>query len=81
MSHGPAVSDKTLLRTVLQRMTHKGTGSNRISATVSSGDVTIAGTIANEYERRPILRSVSNIQGVRRVLDHLTVVARKKPEN
>lgn len=78
MSYARPIPDKTLLKSVLQKMTQKGTASNRITATVRSGDATLAGTIAHEYERRAIVRSVAAVQGIRRVIDQLRVVEKKK---
>ncbi len=70
--------DKTILKHVTQSMTRKGTGSSRVAVTVRSGDVTLTGTIGYEYERRALLRSASNVPGVRRVIDQLRVEPKKK---
>lgn len=78
MTFGNQIPDKTLLQRVQRKMMQKGTGSNRINATVRSGDVTLTGTIKYEYERKSITRSVAAVQGVRRVLDQLRVEAAKK---
>jgi len=72
------VPDKTLLKQVLKRMTRKGISSNRVKATVRTGDVTIAGTIEYEHERRSILSSVNGIACVKRVVDQLRVEKRKR---
>ena len=72
------IPDKTVLKSVLQKMTRKGTSSNRVTATVRSGDVTIAGTIEYEHERRSILSSANSIPGVKRVIDQLRVEKKKK---
>jgi osmotically-inducible protein OsmY len=72
------ISDKTVLKSVLQKMTRKGTGSGRVKATVRSGDVTLAGTIDYEHERRPILSSANSIPGVKRVIDQLRVEKKKR---
>ncbi len=81
MTIGNQVPDKVLLQNVLKKMAQKGTGGNRVSATVSGGDATITGTISYEHDRKPILRSVSSISGVRRVIDQLTLVVKKKPQH
>lgn len=70
--------DKTVLKNVLQKMTRKGTSSSRVKATVRSGDVTIAGTIDYEHERRSILSSVNSVPGVKRVIDQLRVEKKKR---
>ena len=71
------IPDKTVLKSVLQKMTRKGTSSNRVNATVRSGDVTLAGTIDYEYQRRSILGSANSIPGVKRVIDQLRVEEKK----
>lgn len=80
MSFGEKIPDKTVQRNVDRKMMQKGTSGSRVTATVSSGTVTIAGSIANEYERKPILRSVNNVAGVLRVIDQLRVVVKAKPQ-
>lgn len=77
MALGNQVPDKTLLANVQRKMAQKG-GSNRVSATVRSGDATISGSIAYEHERKMILRSVASVPGVRRVIDQLILIVKKK---
>lgn len=72
------IPDKTLLKIVLQNMMRKGTSSSRVTATVRSGDVTIAGTIDYEHQRRSVVNSANNIPGVKRVIDQLHVEKRKR---
>ena len=72
------VPDKTLLNNVLQRMTRKGISATRVKATVRNGDVTIAGTIDYEHERRSILSSVNSVPCVKRVVDQLRVEKKKR---
>lgn len=79
MSFAKQVPDKTLLRSVTQKLAQRSAGSgSKIVATVSSGAVTLSGTLAQEYQRRPITSAMSGIGGVRRVIDHMTVVPPKK---
>ncbi len=78
MTFGNQIPDKTLLQRIQRKMTQKGMGSNRLNATVRSGDATLTGTIKYEYERKPIVRSVAAVQGVRRVIDQLRVDNPKK---
>ena len=78
MSLRNPIPDKTLLKNVVQKMMRQGTNSSRVAATVRGGDVTLTGTIGYEYERRSILRSASNIPGVRRVIDQLRVEPKKR---
>ena len=71
--------DKTLLKNVLQKLVRKGTGSqSRVTAAARNGDVTLMGTVGYEHQRRAIVRSVSSVSGVRRVIDQLRVELKKK---
>ncbi|MCA9216246.1 MAG: BON domain-containing protein [Planctomycetales bacterium] len=72
------IPDKTLLKNVIQRMARKGISSARVKATVRNGDVTIAGTMDYEYERRSILNSVNSVPGIKRVVDQLRVEKKKR---
>jgi osmotically-inducible protein OsmY len=82
MALGKQVPDKTLLRSVTQKLAQRSGGSgNKIVATVSSGAVTLSGTLAQEYQRRPITSAMSGIGGVRRVIDLMTVTPPKKRED
>ena len=72
------IPDQTVLKSVLQKMTRKGTSSSRVTATVRSGDVTLTGTIDYEHQRRSVVSSATNIPGVKRVIDQLRV-EKKKP--
>ncbi len=72
------VTDKTLQNTVDRKLMQKCSSGAKITANVRSGDATISGTIANEHDRRPILRCVAGVPGIRRVVDQLLVVPKKK---
>ena len=81
MVTGKPVPDKTLLRSVTQKLAQRVGGSgSKITATVNSGVITLAGTLSQEYLRRSIISSMTGIGGVRRVLDQMTVVPPKKRE-
>ena len=72
------VPDKTLLQTVKQRLDRTGIGSQtRLSASVQRGAVTLSGTLQYESQRTPIVKAVSNIAGVHRVIDQLRVGAKR----
>lgn len=81
MTLGNQVPDKTLQKHVDRKLMQKCPGSAQIRATVRSGDATITGMIKNEYERKPIVRCVAAVQGIRRVVDQLQVIERKKPNH
>ena len=78
MTLGNQVSDKTLLNTVERKLMQKFPGAARVSATVRGGDATITGTIKNEFERKPIVRCVAAVQGIRRVVDQLRLATKPK---
>lgn len=66
-------NDKSLLKSVTQRLA-RGTGSQtRTTATVQGGTVTLSGTLRYEAQRIPIVKEVGRIAGVRRVVDLLKV--------
>lgn len=72
-----ASDDKALLKAVSQRLA-RGTGSQtRATATVRSGTVTITGQLQRESQRIPIIKEITRISGVRRVIDQFTL----KPKN
>ncbi len=74
------VSDKDLLKTINQRLMRSGGAQSRVTATVQGGTVTLTGTLQYAIQRSPIVKSVTNIAGVRRVLDQLQL-AEKKPQH
>ena len=79
MPLGNLIPDKTLLKSVIQRLARLGAGTpSRVTATVRSGEVTMNGTIGYEHERRNILKAASGVSGVRRVIDQIRVEAKKK---
>ena len=76
---GNQVPDKTLMRQVNQRLSRASTGSrSRIVVTIKRGDVTLSGFIRYENQRRPAIRAVTAVAGVRRVIDQLKVEAMKR---
>jgi hypothetical protein len=67
-------NDKSLLKSVTQRLA-RGTGSQtRTTAAVQGGTVTLSGTLRYEAQRIPIVKEVGRIAGVRRVVDLLKVL-------
>ncbi len=71
-------NDKSLLQKVNQRLARTGTGGKtRVTATVRKGDVTLAGTIQYDMQRRSFIRAASSVSGVRRVIDQMRVEATK----
>ena len=71
-------NDATLLKTVNQKLTRGGAGSqSRITATVQRGTVTLMGKLQYDAQRAPLTKAVAAIAGVRRVVDQLTVPPRR----
>lgn len=74
MTLGNQILDKNLLRQVVQKLARCGAGSqSHLTSAVRGGEVTLTGTLRFEHERRFILRSLSSISGIRRVIDQMRV--------
>jgi osmotically-inducible protein OsmY len=74
MPYENRVPDKVLMNKVTQRLSQCGAGAQlRVNATIRNGTVTLSGMLDFDYQRKPILRAVSGVQGVRNVVDRLTV--------
>ena len=74
-------SDRELLKSVNKKLLQRAGGSGcKITATVASGMVTLAGILGQEYQRRLLISSMQGINGVKRVVDSMTVAPRKKRE-
>lgn len=79
MALGKQIPDKTLLRSVEQKLAQRVGGSgSKLAVTVSSGTVTLSGTLSQEYLRRSITSSMNGIGGVKRVIDNMVVPPPKK---
>ena len=77
MLRNEPVPDKTILKKVNQRLMKTGLGSRcRITATVRSGQVSLSGNIQYENQRRPAVRAVGSVDGVKGVVDQLQVQSR-----
>jgi osmotically-inducible protein OsmY len=73
------VSSKDLLKSVNQRVSRTGTsGQLRISVAAQHGNITLAGTLNHEMQRRSIVQAANRVGGVRQVIDQMTLVAKKK---
>ena len=78
MSRPGEVSDKSILQKVNQRlMTTGATSQKGIAATVSNGVVTLSGGIQYEHQRRGVMRAASSVNGVRRVIDAVSVLPKE----
>ena len=79
MALGNSVPDKTLLRDVNKKLLRAGT-QTKITASVKSGCLTLSGTLQFEIQRRPILRAVNQVSGVRRVVDQMIMQPKKRSD-
>jgi len=80
MALGKQVPDKTLLKSVTQKISQRAAPGTKIVANVSSGLVTLSGMLAQDYQRGPIINAISSVTGVRRVVDMMTVPPPRKRE-
>lgn len=67
-------SDRELAKTVSKRLIRAGGGS--VTATTQMGVVTLTGTLRYEAQRRPIVKAVTAVAGVARVVDQLKLLKR-----
>jgi len=82
MAIGSQIPDKTLLRSVTQKLAQRCSGSgSKINIDVISGTVTLTGVLAQEYQRKAIISSMNTVTGVKRVVDKMTVAPPKKRED
>jgi hypothetical protein len=76
--HKEVIPDKVLLKQVNQRLMRAGLGAGcSVRVTVRNGQVTLAGTIQRDLQRRPAVRAATGINGVRQVIDQLKVETKK----
>ncbi|MCR9296332.1 MAG: BON domain-containing protein [bacterium] len=81
MGFGKDVSDRELLKSVNKKLLQRAGGSGcKVSASVLSGTVTLSGVLGQEYQRRALISSMHGINGVKRVLDTMTIVPRRVRE-
>lgn len=79
MALGNAIPDKTLLRDVQKKLLRAGT-QTKVTANVSGGRLTLTGTLQFEIQRRPILRAVNQVAGIRGVVDQMTMKPKKRTD-
>ena len=78
MLHQGSASDKAILKKVNQHLARMSFGSHsRVNAAISNGQVTLSGNIQYENQRRPAMKAVASVEGVRIVLDQLQIPPRK----
>jgi osmotically-inducible protein OsmY len=79
MALGNAIPDKTLLKDVNKKLLRAGT-QTKITASVRGGCLTLTGTLQYEVQRRPVMRAVNQVSGIRQVIDQMTVQAKKRTD-
>jgi phosphoribosylformylglycinamidine (FGAM) synthase-like enzyme len=72
------ISDKDLLKAINQRLARTGTASqSKVNVSVQQGNVVLTGTLQHAIQRSPIVKAISRVTGVRRVVDQMLHAAKK----
>jgi len=72
------ISDRDLLKAINQRLVRTGTASSsKVNVSVQQGNVTLTGTLQHAIQRGPIVKAISRVTGVRRVVDQMQHTAKK----
>ena len=78
------ITDRDLLKQINQRLARTGTASqSKVNVSVQQGNVTLTGSLQHAIQRSPIVKAVSRVTGVRRVVDqmqHTVKKAQRPPE-
>ncbi len=74
---GDRVPDKRIAQQVSKRLARTGVSQCKISVSVRNGYVTLSGTIQFEYQRKAMIRAAQGVEGVRQVVDQMTVQSRR----
>lgn len=74
---GDRVPDKRIIQQVNKRLARTGVSQCKIAVTARNGYVTLSGNIQFEYQRKAMIRAAQGVEGVRQVVDQLTVVPRR----
>ena len=72
-------SDRAVLQKVHQKLSRLGGAQSGITATFSSGNVILSGTIQYEMQRKSIMKVATSVPGVRRVIDQLKMKPKVRP--
>ena len=73
------IPDEMICQNVNQRLSRMETnGRDHITATIRGGDVTLSGKLSYEHQRRVVVNATRSVEGVRRVIDRLRIVAPKR---
>src|SRR5687767_8828264 len=75
------VSDSTITERVTQLLSNRGLRSPcRVSVTTLNGEVRLTGTVQHTHQKTSAVQATRGPNGVRRVVDQLTVIPRAKQE-
>jgi osmotically-inducible protein OsmY len=70
------ISDPKITQAVTQRLANRGIRPpSRISVTSANGQVTLSGSIQFEHQRHAVLHTTRAVEGVKRVVDMLKLIA------
>lgn len=73
------VPDSALLKKINERLCRAGTGGTaKVTASVRSGQATLAGTLQYEMQRSAMIKAANSVAGIRRVVDQMTVAEKKR---
>jgi osmotically-inducible protein OsmY len=71
------VPDRTLDQKVVHQLASRGVRPPcKVTASTSSGTVTLSGKIQYEHQRNLCMQAAGNVEGVRRVIDRLQVIVK-----
>lgn len=72
------VPDGVLVKNVNVRLQRAGSGgSSGVTAAARGGTVTLSGMLQYEIQRRPMIKAATSCPGVLRVVDQMSVAAKK----
>lgn len=75
---GERVPDKRIIQKVTQRLGRAGIAQCKIGVSVRNGNVTLTGVLQYETQRRPLINAARGVEGVRSVVDEMTVKPKTK---
>jgi osmotically-inducible protein OsmY len=69
------VPDTKITQHVNQKLTSGGIRApSRVVVATANGEVTLSGNIQYEHQRQSAMQATRGVDGIRRVVDHLTVI-------
>ncbi len=73
------IPDEMIRQNMSQRLSRMETNERDcVTATIRNGDVTLNGKLSYEHQRRTVVNAARSVEGVRRVIDRLRIVAPKR---